>query len=104
MEYEKINLLDNTPNQSSIFRIKNWVDDARRTYNTISQIKGYNVKVSLCNYSNTYALGKGTMTITGSEGVRGAATRQEAREADGRNKGVIFRNSVAFTDYISRSR
>ena len=37
-----INFLDNTPNQSSKFKTKNWVeinDDSRRTYNTNSQIK-----------------------------------------------------------------
>ena len=38
MEYQKIiNFLDNTPNQSSKFRRKNWVkisDDSRGTYNT----------------------------------------------------------------------
>ena len=43
MEYQKIiNLLDNTPNQLSEFRTKNWVklsDDAGGRYNTNSQIK-----------------------------------------------------------------
>ena len=37
-----INLLDNTPNQPTKFRIKNWVernDDSRGTYNTNSKIK-----------------------------------------------------------------
>ena len=38
MEYQKIiNLLDNTPNQLSKFRAKNWVeinDDAPGTYDT----------------------------------------------------------------------
>ena len=37
MKFQKIiDLLDNTPNQSTKFRIKNWVemnDDARGTYN-----------------------------------------------------------------------
>ena len=38
----KINLLDNTPNQSTKFRTKNWVetnDESRGTYNTNSQIR-----------------------------------------------------------------
>ena len=43
MEYQKImNLLDNTSNQLTNFRTKNWVeinDDARGTYNVNSQIK-----------------------------------------------------------------
>ena len=37
-----INLLDNTSNQPSKFRTKNWVeinDDSRGTYNTNNQIK-----------------------------------------------------------------
>ena len=43
MEYQRIiNLLDNTSNQSSKFKTKNWIemnDDRRGTYNTNSQIK-----------------------------------------------------------------
>ena len=43
MEYQKlINLLDNTPNQPSKFRTKNWVqinDDPPGTYNINIQIK-----------------------------------------------------------------
>ena len=50
MGYQKIiNLLDNTPNQTTKFRTKNWVeinDDSHETYNTYSQIKfKTNVKV-----------------------------------------------------------
>ena len=40
MEYQKIeNLIDDTPNQPSKFRTKNWVDineESRRTYNVNS--------------------------------------------------------------------
>ena len=43
MEYHKIiNLLDDTPNQPTKFRTKNWVeinDDTSGTYNKDSQIK-----------------------------------------------------------------
>ena len=43
MQYQEIiKMLDNTPNQSSKFRTKNWVEinnDARGTYNKCSQIK-----------------------------------------------------------------
>ena len=43
MQYQKIiNLLDNTQNQPTKFRTKNWVennDEARETYNTKSQIR-----------------------------------------------------------------
>ena len=40
MEYQKItNLLDNTPNQPTKFKTKNWIkinDESRGTYNTNS--------------------------------------------------------------------
>ena len=42
MEYQKVNLLGNTPTQPSKFRSKNWVEingDSRGTFNTNSQIK-----------------------------------------------------------------
>ena len=58
MEYQKINYkLDNTSNQPSKFRTKNWVqinDESRGTYNVNSQIKFKTtiLKSSLCDYSN----------------------------------------------------
>ena len=58
MEYQKtINLLDNTPNQSTKFRTKNWVeinDDASETYNTNIQIrfKISMIKLSLWDHKN----------------------------------------------------
>ena len=69
MEYQKmINLLDNTPNQPSKFRTKNWVeinDEPCRTYNTNSQIKFKTSKLrsNLCDYSDAYILVKGTTPI-----------------------------------------
>ena len=60
MEYPKIiNLLDNTPNQQTKFRTKNWVelnDDSRETYNTNSQIKFKTsmLRSNLCDYSDAY--------------------------------------------------
>ena len=51
MEYQKIiNLLENTSNQPSKFRIKNWVeinDESRETYNTNSQIKFKTTMINL---------------------------------------------------------
>ena len=58
MEYQKtISLLDNTQNQPTKFRTKNWVeinDDAPRTFNTNSQIifKSSMLKSSLCGFSD----------------------------------------------------
>ena len=62
MENQKIiNLLDNTPNQPTKSRSKNWVkinDDARGMYNTNNQIKFKTsmLKSSLGNYSDVYIL------------------------------------------------
>ena len=43
MKYQKIiNLLDNTSNQPSKFKTKNWVeinDELRETYNEVNQIR-----------------------------------------------------------------
>ena len=62
MEYQKIiNLLDNTPNQPTKFRTKNWVeinDESRGTHNTNNQIsfKTSMLRTSLCDYSDAYIL------------------------------------------------
>ena len=96
MEYQKIiNLLDNIPNQLSKFRTKNWIeinDQSRGVYNTNSDIrfKSTMAQSSLCGYSDRYILFKGTIAITG-EGADAAA-----RQADVRNKGVIFKNCAPF--------
>ena len=69
MEYQKLmNLLDNISNQPSKFRTKNWVqrnDESRGTYNTNSQIKLKTamLRSSLCDYSDTYILVKGTIAV-----------------------------------------
>ena len=101
MEYQKIiNLLDNTPNQPTKFRTKDWVeinDDTRGTCNINIQTKFKTsmLKSSLCDYSDAYILVSGTITMTGER------YNNSARRADERNKGVIFKNCVPFTDCIS---
>ena len=101
MEYQKIaNLIDDTSNQPSKFRTKKWVevnDESRGTYNVNSQIKFKTtmLKSSLCDYSDTYILVKGTITING------AGADAAARQADERDKSVAFKNCAAFTNYIS---
>ena len=101
MEYQKIaNLIDDTSNQPSKFRTKNWVeinDESRGIYNVNSQIKFRTtmLKSSLCDYSNAYILVKRKITITGVGAD--AATRQ----ADERDKGVVFKNCAPFINYIS---
>ena len=101
MEYQKIaNLIDDTSNQPSKFRTKNWVEineESRGTYNVNSQIKFKTamLKSSLCDYSDAYILVKQTIIITG------AGADAAARQADGRDKGVAFKNCAPFINCIS---
>ena len=82
--YQKIiNFLENTTNQPSKFKTKNWIeknDDARGTWNTNSQIKFKTsvLKSSLCDYSDPYILVSGTITVVG-------AKAEAAAIAAGRN-------------------
>ena len=100
MGYQKIiNLLDNTPNQQTKFRTKNWVeinDDSRGVYNTNSQIrfKTSMLRSSLYDYSYAYILVSGTITITA------AGADDAAKRLDERNKDVI-KKCAPFTDCIS---
>ena len=71
MEYQKIaNLIDDTSNQPSKFRTRNWVeinDESRGAYNVNTQIKFKTtmLKSSLCDYNDAYILVKGKTTING---------------------------------------
>ena len=100
MEYQKItNLIDGESNQPSKFRTKNWVelnDESRGTYNVNSQIKFKTtmLRSSLCDYSDAYILVKGQTTITG------ARDDAAARQADERDKGVVFKDFAPFTNCI----
>ena len=100
MEYQKIaNLIDDTSNQPSKFRTKNWIeinDESRGIYNVNSQIKFKTtmLKSSLCDYSDAYILVKGTIKITG------AGADAAARQAYERDKGVAFKNCAPFTRCI----
>ena len=103
MEYQKIaNLLDdNKSNQPLKFKTKNWVeisDESRGTYNVNSQIKFKTVMVksSLCDYSDAYIFFNGTITIAG------AGDNAALRQADERDKGVIFKNCAPFSNCISK--
>ena len=101
MEYQKIaNLIDDTSNQRSKFRTRNWVeinDESRGAYNVNSQIKFKTtmLKSSLCDYSDAYILVKGTITINGRGGD------DVARRADERDKGVSFKNCAPFINCMS---
>ena len=95
-----VNLIDGASSQPSKFKTKNWVeinDKSRGTYNVNRQIKFKTtmLKPSLCDYSDACILVKGKITITGEE------DDAAARQADGRDKGVAFKNCAPFTDCIS---
>ena len=100
MESQKIiNLLDDTTNQPSKFRPKNWVemnDESWGTYNASNQIKFKTsmIRSDLCDYSDAYILVSGAVTITG-------VGDDNAKRIDKINTGVIFENCVPFTNCIS---
>ena len=99
MEYHKIaNLIDDTSNQPSKFRTRNWVeinDESRGAYNVNSQIKFKTtmLKSSLCGYSDAYILIKGTISVNNTAAAGAAGNNI--------NKKVIFKNCAPFTNCIS---
>ena len=101
LRYQKIsNLIEDTSNQPSKFRTKNWVeinDESRGKYYVNSQIK-FKITMLRCklsDYSDAYILVKQKITITGT------GDDAAARQADERDKGVAFKNWATFTNCIS---
>ena len=96
MEYQKIiDLLDNTPNQATKFRTKNWVeinDDSRETHDNNSQIKLKTsmLRSSLCDHSDAYIFVSETITV---------ATLAAGRWNN--NIKVVLKNFATFTNCIS---
>ena len=92
MEYQKIiNLLDDTTNQQSKFRTRNWVkinDESKGKYDN-SNIRFK----TLCDYSDTHILVTGTITVPNTTAA-GVAVNNT-------NKKVIFKNCAPFTDCIT---
>ena len=88
-------MLDNTPNQPTKFRTKNWVEinDNTSGYILNSQIKFKTsmLKPSLCNFNDAYILVSGTITVPNT----GEAAKPNNR------KNVIIKNCAPFTDCIS---
>ena len=101
MEYKKIlNLLDNAQNEPSKFRTRNWAeinDASRETYNASDQIKSKTsmIRSNLCDYSDSYRLLSGTITITEEE------ADDTVKQLNERNKGVEFKDCARFTVCIS---
>ena len=104
MEHQEIaNLLDSkASNQPSKFRTRNWVetnDESEGLYcNNDDDIrfKTTMLRSNLCDYADGYILVKRTITVTGAE------DDDAPRQADDRNKGVIFKSCAPFTKCISR--
>ena len=99
MKYQKIaNLIDDTSNQPSKFRTRNWVeinDESRGAYNVNSQIKFKTtmLKSSLCDYSDAYILVKRTISVNN--------TAADGAAANNTNEKLIFINCAPFTNCIS---
>ena len=101
MEYQKIaNQLDNTSNQPSKFRTKNWVeinDESRGIYTSNDiQFKTSMLRSNLCDYADSYILVKGTKIIIGQR------DDAAARQTNERDKGVTFKNCAPCTKWISK--
>ena len=91
-------MIDDTSNQPSKFRTRNWVeinDESRGAYNVNSQIKFITtmLKFSLCDYSDAYILVKGTISVNNTAAASAAVNNT--------NKKVIFKNCAPFTNCIS---
>ena len=82
MEYQKIiNLLDDTTNQPSGLRKRNWVeinDESWETYNVSNHLKFKTsmIRSNLCDYSDAYMHVKGTITVPNT----GTATAPNSRD------------------------
>ena len=77
-------MLENTSNQPSKFRAKNWIeinDESRGTYNTNSQIKFKTtmLKSSLYDHSDAYILFKGNIMVNNAAADSAAANNTNKR-------------------------
>ena len=98
MDYQKIiNLIDDTTNQPSKFRTRNWVeinDKSKGKYdNSNIRFTTSMIRSNLCNYSDAYILVKETITVPNTA-ASGAAVNNT-------NKKVIFKNCAPFADCIT---
>ena len=88
MKYQKIiNLLDITSNQPCKFRTKNWIEKN----DSYIRFKATMIKSTSCDYSYVYILVKGRITITR------VGDTVANRQADERNKGIVFKKCAPFT-------
>ena len=101
MEYQKISkLLDNTSNQPSKYRTRNWAeinDSIRGAYspNNHTKFNTTMLRSSLCDYSDAYILVKGNISVNN--------TVADGVAANNSNKKAIFKNCTLFTKCISKT-
>ena len=98
MEYQKIiNLANDTTNQPSRFRTKNWVEineeSEGRYENRNIRFKTTTIRSSLCDYSDLYILAKGNIIVPNTAAT-GATVNNTNRE-------VILKNCASITDCIT---
>ena len=91
-----MNLLDDKTNQTTEFRTRDWAeinDESRGTYNVTNKIKFKTsmIRSNLSNYSDANIHVKVTITV---------ANTGTAAVLNNRNKKVIFKNCVPFTNCI----
>ena len=89
-------MLNDESNKPSKFRTRNWVeinDDIRGAYSPNKQIrfKTAMLRSSLCDYSDSYILVKGNISVNNTAG---------AAAANNTNKKVIFKNCASFANCI----
>ena len=98
MEYRKItNLLDTTPDEVPRFITKKWIevhDQSGNTEDRYKKSKQIRFKTSmlrsnLCDFSNVYIVGKGTITVTNPDN-------------NVYDKELAFKNNVPFVSCISK--
>ena len=89
---EIINLLDNTTNEPSKFRTKNWIeinDESWRKYDNSSiNFKASVTRSDLCDCTDAYILASGTITVTG------AGNHNNTKRTCERNKGFRIRHHL----------
>ena len=81
-----INLLDDTTNQHSKFRTRNWVevnDESKGKYNSNIRFKTSMIRSNYSDYSDAYILVKGTITVRNMAAAVAAVNHT--------NKKVIFK-------------
>ena len=96
MEYQKIiNLLDTTSDNVPRFNAKKWIevyDQSGGTYNTNKQIrfKTSMWRSELCDYSDSYIIVKGTITVEG------------AKDRDKYSRNLFLKKNAPFISCISK--